>query len=167
VTSATALLDHLVRAGATLGCAESLTGGLLTSTLVEVPGASAAVRGGIVAYATDVKIGVLGVAEDVVREHGVVSAACAAAMAESIRRVLRADVGLATTGVAGPDPQEGRPVGEVFLGLALGEAVMTRRLQLAGDRGAIRESAVAEAIAWCTRELAGRSDAQVGVGGPR
>ena len=98
----------------TLGVAESLTGGLLAARIVAVPGASEWFRGAVVAYDSDVKRSLLGVGDG-----PVVTGEAAAAMAEGARRVLGADVGLATTGVAGPTEQEGRPVGTVVVGLAL------------------------------------------------
>ena len=104
----------LVGRGWSLGLAESLTGGLVAARIVGVPGASEWFRGAVVAYDTEVKLAVLGV-----REGPVVSREAAAAMAEGARQVLGADVGLATTGVAGPSEQEGRPVGTVVVGLAL------------------------------------------------
>src|SRR5690625_5212298 len=103
----TALTAH----GQTVAIAESLTGGLVCAALTTVPGASAVVRGAIVAYATEIKESVLGIDHEVVRRHGVVSHETAAAMAQNVRRLLSADIGVATTGVAGPDEQEGHPVG--------------------------------------------------------
>lgn len=102
----------LTRAGLTLAVAESLTGGAVLDALVGVPGASAALRGGVVAYATDLKRDLLGVDADLLAARGPVDAAVALAMADGVRRLAAADVGLATTGVAGPDPQGDRPVGE-------------------------------------------------------
>ena len=119
----------------TLGVAESLTGGLIASRLVGVPGASAWFRGGVVAYDSQVKFDVLGVPTG-----PVVTEAAAAAMAEGARRVTGADVGLGITGVAGPDDQEGVAPGTVFVGLALpGEPPRTRRLQVPGDRERVRQ----------------------------
>jgi nicotinamide-nucleotide amidase len=132
-----AVLALLQRRGWTLAVAESVTGGLVSSRICTVPGASATFRGGIVSYATEVKRTLLGVtAEDVVTEEA------ARQMADGVRRALGADVGIATTGVAGPEPMEGQPVGTVWLGLALPgiplEAVSNR---LPGDRDRIRQFA--------------------------
>ena len=131
----TAVGTRLAALGLTLAVAESLTGGLVASRLVNVPGASSWFRGGVVAYDPEVKFTVLGVPRG-----PVVSAPAAAAMAEGVRRLLGADVGLATTGVAGPEAMEGRDPGTVFLGLALpgapGEAV---ELHLPGDRDRVRQ----------------------------
>jgi len=129
-------------AGRTLGVAESLTGGLVASRIVSVPGASDWFRGGVVAYASDVKRNVLGVADG-----PVVSSEAAAEMAGRAREVLGADVGLATTGVAGPAEQEGRLVGTVFVGLALpGEAPEAVEMHLPGDRERIRQYATISAL---------------------
>ena len=111
-----------------------------------MPGASAVFRGGVVSYATDVKVSVLGVPQSLVDAEGVVSAACAAAMASGVRRVLTADVALATTGVAGPDRQEDQPVGTVFVAVAWRDGVRSRRLALAGDRAQIQAAACAAAV---------------------
>ena len=132
-----AVAKRLLERGATLAVAESLTGGLVASRLVNVPGASDWFRGAVVSYASDVKHTVLGVPEG-----PVVSAAAAGAMAEGVRRLLRADVGLGVTGVAGPDPQEGQPPGTVFMAVAVGEGPPTVvRVTLPGDRPRIRQFA--------------------------
>lgn len=122
---------------ATVACAESLTGGEVCSALSAAPGASEIFRGGVVAYASEVKHDVLGVTAD-----RVISAACAEQMATGVRALLGADWGLATTGVAGPERQEDQPVGTVFLGLAGPDGVRSVRLDLDGDRVAIRGRAV-------------------------
>ncbi len=142
------LLAALASRGESLAVAESLTGGLLAATVVDVPGASVVFRGGVVAYASDLKESVLGVPADLVAEHGVVSSACAEAMAAGVRRLLGADWALSTTGVAGPDPQEGHPAGTVFVGVAGPDGrVESLPLTLAGDRAAVRGSAVSAALA--------------------
>ncbi len=115
---ATAVVESLRRHQATLATAESLTGGQLAVLMTEIPGSSEVYRGGVVAYATGLKIDVLGVPESVVERSGVVSAECAVAMARGVRLLTGATYGVSTTGVAGPDQQEGKPVGTVFIGLA-------------------------------------------------
>jgi nicotinamide-nucleotide amidase len=122
--------------GLTLAVAESLTGGLVASRMVDVPGSSQWFRGGVVSYASEVKFDVLGVTPG-----PVVSARCAEEMAVGVRRLLGADVGLAVTGVAGPATQEGQPVGTVYLGLAFGDEVDSTLVQLTGDRVRIRQFA--------------------------
>jgi len=159
--TASALLDTLVGRGWSIACAESLTGGLVTSALVDVPGASRAVRGGVVAYDTDVKRAVLGVDADLLARRGAVDADVARQMAQGVRTALAtaagpAHVGLATTGVAGPDPQDGHAVGTVFVAVAIPGGVEVRRVQLEGDRTAIRRAAVAEVIALAQETLSAR-----------
>ncbi len=140
------LHDTLLARGETVGCAESLTGGALAAELSATPGASATFVGGVVAYATRIKLDLLGVPADVVGEHGVVSAPCAEAMAAGARRVLRVDWALSTTGVAGPESQDGKPVGRVHVGLAGPEGVLSVRLDLGGDRTTIRATTVEHAL---------------------
>lgn len=125
----TALRDR----GETVACAESLTGGELAALLSATPGASLTFVGGVVSYATAVKHELLGV-----RAERVISAECAEQMASGVRALLGADWALATTGVAGPDRQEDQPVGTVFVAIAGSEAVRSVRLELDGDRAAIR-----------------------------
>ena len=136
------LIRSLTRRGLTVAVAESLTGGLVVAELVSVPGASAVVRGGIVAYATDLKHELLGVDAALLAAGGAVQAAVAEQMASGVRFRLNADVGLATTGVAGPDPQDGHPPGLVWIAVATGGQVRSVRLELGGDRAAIRRETV-------------------------
>jgi len=139
----------LLGAGWTIGVAESLTGGLLSSRLVGVPGASRWFRGAVVSYATDVKRALLGVDAD-----PVVSADAARQMAEGARRVLRADVGLGITGVAGPDEQDGRAPGTVYAGLALpNKETDVVELHVPGDRERVRQYSVISALDALRREL--------------
>lgn len=147
---ATSVIARLGALGVSVGTAESLTGGLVCAALVEVPGASAVVRGGVVSYATEVKRDVLGVPAGLLERHGAVSRACAEAMAAGARRVLGVDWSVATTGVAGPDPSEGKPVGTVHVavvGVVEGEQITAHRaFTLDGDRSAIRMATVTEAL---------------------
>ena len=140
-TMESVVIDMLRERGLTLGIAESVTGGLMGARFTAVPGASDVFRGSIVSYASDVKFSLLGVPEG-----PVVTAQAAQAMAEGARRVLGADVGLATTGVAGPAEQEGQPVGTVFLGLAMDDASEAQQVKLPGDRQRIRQYAVISAV---------------------
>jgi nicotinamide-nucleotide amidase len=142
VTPAAELLSGLAARGMTLAVAESLTGGLLADALVQVPGASAVFRGGIVAYATDLKHTLLGVDEHLLAAHGAVHEEVARQMAEGVRRACGADVGLATTGVAGPDRQDGHPPGEVYLALAGPGMARVEALALSGGRSEVRAAAV-------------------------
>jgi len=136
-----AVVSLLGAAGHTLGVAESLTGGLIGARLTNVPGASRVFRGGIVSYASEVKFDLLGVPEG-----PVVSAPAAVAMAVGARRVLGADVGLAVTGVAGPDWQDGERPGTVYVGLAFGDEVTSQLVVLPGDRERVRQFATISAV---------------------
>jgi nicotinamide-nucleotide amidase len=130
-----AVLSRLRRRGWTLGVAESVTGGLISARIVNVPGASATFRGAVVSYATDVKHSVLGVTAE-----QVISRQCVEEMAVGARRVLDADVGIAVTGVAGPEEQDGQAPGTVWLGLALPDLpVEAVSVRLPGDRERVRQ----------------------------
>jgi nicotinamide-nucleotide amidase len=131
----------LASTGRRLAVAESLTGGLVSSRLTSVPGASAWFAGGVVSYGSDVKRALLGVSEG-----PVVSERAAREMAEGVARLLGADVGLSLTGVAGPVPQEGQPVGTVFIGLSLGSGSQVTELLFSGDRQLVRERAATYSI---------------------
>jgi len=148
-TMESAVGAQLARHALTLGLAESLTGGLVASRLVGVPGASDWFRGSVVSYASEVKYRVLGVPEG-----PVVTEAAARAMASGARRVLGADIGLALTGVAGPDEQEGMAPGTVVVGLALpGDAVESLVFHLPGDRERVRQYAAISALDLLRRRL--------------
>ena len=145
------LIGALTAAGLTIAVAESLTGGLLTAELIRIAGASLCVNGGVVAYQTELKHTLLGVDPELLAEHGPVHPEVAIQMARGVRTRLAtagrdADLGIATTGVAGPDPQRGHPVGTVFLGLSRGGDGWAIPLRLAGDRAAIRAQTVARAV---------------------
>jgi nicotinamide-nucleotide amidase len=144
-----AVAAQLIARGVTLGVAESLTGGLIASRLVNVPGASAWFRGGVVAYHEQVKFDVLGVPVG-----PVVSEAAAAAMARGVCRVTGSDVGLGITGVAGPDGQEGVDPGTIFVGLRLPDGTeATRELHLPGDRERVRQYGAISALDLLRRAL--------------
>ncbi len=132
----------------TLAIAESLTGGLACSRVVNVPGSSEWFKGGVVAYDSQVKFDALGVPEG-----PVVSEDAVKAMADGVRRLLQADVGVATTGVAGPTEQEGHPPGTVWLGVAVGDDVEARRLRLPGDRDRVRQLTVISVMDMLRRKL--------------
>jgi nicotinamide-nucleotide amidase len=144
---ARALLERLAGRGETLSTAESLTGGRLAAMVTAVPGASRVYVGGVVAYATGVKQDLLGVPSALVERHGVVSPECARAMAEGARQRLGSTYAISTTGVAGPDSQEGHPVGTVFVGIAGPAGISALALELTGDRAAISDRTCAEALA--------------------
>jgi nicotinamide-nucleotide amidase len=142
------IIGLLVGQAQTLAVAESLTGGLLAAAVTAVPGSSAAFRGGVVSYATDLKAALLGVPADLLDRHGAVHPAVAAAMAQGACRRLGATTGAATTGVAGPDPADGQPVGTVFVAVAAGPDATpeVRALALSGDRQQIRAATVTQVL---------------------
>jgi nicotinamide-nucleotide amidase len=150
----------LTAARRTVGIAESLTGGQVISALVDVPGASAVVRGGVVAYSTALKSSLLAVDADLLASRGPVDGTVAAQMAEGVRAACAisgdpADIGLATTGVAGPDPLGDAPVGLVFIAVSDRDGSLVREYRFAGDRSAIRTSATAAALNLLRERLGG------------
>jgi nicotinamide-nucleotide amidase len=155
VTGSAALSEEIVAIltarHQTIAVAESLTGGLLVAELIRTPGASAVVLGGVVAYNTELKHTLLGVDAEVLAAHGAVHPDVAAQMATGVRAALAvaaepAHIGISTTGVAGPDPQDGQPVGTVYLGFAIGSEVRTKHLQFGGSRDDIRAAVVRESL---------------------
>lgn len=147
----------LTRASATVATAESLTGGAVAAALTSVPGASEVVRGGLVTYATDLKVALLDVPDDLLRERGPVDAAVALAMAAGARRAAAADWGVATTGVAGPDPVGDHAPGSVHVAVSGPDGDTARSLHLPGDRAGVRRLSVAHALDELRLRLAGES----------
>jgi PncC family amidohydrolase len=148
--------ERLRRQGRSLAVAESCTGGLLGAALTDVPGSSAYFLGGVISYADRVKVEQLQVPEGTLHRDGAVSEETAAAMASGVRRLLRADIGVSITGVAGPDAEGAKPVGLTFIGIAAptlpspasggGESVLTHRFQWSGDRWDNRRRSVIAAL---------------------
>jgi nicotinamide-nucleotide amidase len=136
----------LLERGETVAVAESLTGGALAAALVDVPGVSATFRGGVIAYATELKSELLGVDAALLAERGPVDPDVAVAMAAGVRDRLGATWGLATTGVAGPDPQDGHPPGVVLVAIAGPDDAGVEALALEGGRAAVRAAAVTGAL---------------------
>lgn len=146
MTTAEQLVAALRDRGWTLGVAESLTGGAVVSEIVTVPGASAVLWGAVVAYATPVKHTLLGVSAELLAEHGPVHPEVAVQMADGVRRAVAvggraADVGISTTGIAGPDSPDGQPVGTVHIGIATPLGTRTSAHLFEGDRDRIRAQA--------------------------
>ena len=146
------LQQRLASAGATVSVAESLTGGLLSAALTETAGASAVMRGGLVVYATELKQTLAGVSGELLAERGAVDADVALGLARGVRTRLGATFGLAVTGVAGPEEQDGIAVGTVFVALAGPDGETVARRDLTGDRGEIRRGAVDAALELLDRE---------------
>src|ERR1700761_1543433 len=143
---ATEIIQLLTQAGRTVATAESLTGGLVAAALTDVPGASAAFRGGVIAYATELKAEILGVDAVMLRRHGAVYPPVASAMARGVRARLGATYGVATTGVAGPDPSDGQPVGTAHIAVSAADDTVVRTIALTGDRHEIRRLTVEHAL---------------------
>jgi nicotinamide-nucleotide amidase len=153
-------LEHVVgrllkARAATVACAESLTGGSLAARLSQAPGASMYFKGSAVCYSAEAKQQVLGVSEETLRGPGVVSEECAREMAQGARRIFGADVALGLTGVAGPDPHDGKPPGTLCLGLAATEGEQSRSFRAPGDREQIRRWAEQAALDLLRRYLEG------------
>lgn len=143
-------VGQLINAGLTVATAESLTGGLVCAALTSVPGSSDVVRGGLILYATDLKASLGGVDGELLAGHGPVAAVTVEAMARGVRHTLGSDLGVATTGVAGPDIQDGHDVGTVYVAVATEGDVMVRSFlgadRLSGDRQAVRTATVDAAL---------------------
>jgi len=154
------LLHTLIDRGLTVATAESLTGGALCARLVDVPGASDAVRGGVCTYATELKAQVLGVDPQRLARTGPVDGEVALQMAQGVRRLMGADIGLATTGVAGPGPSEGHSAGTVHVACVTPDRRWHRELHLAGDRPAIRGGTVEAALQLLARALDTEQEAE-------
>ena len=132
--------------GLTLGSVESFTGGLFAKTITALSGASHFYKGGLVTYATIEKARLLGIKQEDIDKYGVVSKEIALQMAEKGRKVLDVDVCVSFTGNAGPDAMEGKPVGEVYIGLAYQDEVKVYPFLLKGDRNSIQEEGVKNAL---------------------
>ncbi|WP_084076768.1 CinA family protein [Demequina sp. NBRC 110057] len=152
-TNPALVVSAAVGRGATLACGESLTGGALCAALVDVPGASAVVRGGVVAYQVDVKHDLLGVPQGPLDDPGPVSETVALAMARGVRERLGASLGIATTGVAGPEAHGGKEPGTVCVAVVWPGGEATRTVRLAGDRAQVRAGAVDAALAMALQVL--------------
>lgn len=148
------MVEALALRRESLAVAESITGGLLAATIVDVAGASKVFRGGLVVYATDLKVSLAGAPADLVAARGPVDPDVAIALASGAARVCGADWGLATTGVAGPDRQGGVAVGTVYVGVHGPDMVRALRLGLDGSRAMIRSGAVAAALGALAEALA-------------
>lgn len=144
--SAEEIVAQLTQHHLTIATAESLTAGMLSSAFADVPGASAVLQGGVVAYNNTIKHRVLGVSADTLAARGAVDAETAKQMAVGARQRFNADLGIATTGVAGPDPSEGKAVGIVFIALDTADATTAKLLRIDGDRAHIRKATVAACL---------------------
>ena len=151
--TAQALIRGLQAQGLTVATCESLTGGMICAALVDVPGASRVVRGGLITYQTDTKSLLAGVDAGLIETHGVVSAEVARAMAAGARDALHADIAVSATGMASPGEINDPPAGTVFVGLASATGVQAVELHLTGDRQAVRQQTVDAAIKLIGQEI--------------
>lgn len=140
------IVAQLKQQNLTVATAESLTAGMLSSAIADVSGASAVLHGGVVAYNNTIKHRLLGVSADTLAARGAVDAETAKQMARGARERLSTDLGIATTGVAGPDPSEGKAVGIVFIALATADGTLAKLLRFDGSREKIRRSTVAASL---------------------
>ena len=137
-----------------IAAAESLTGGLFQQELTSFPGVSSVYKGGIVCYTNEVKKNVLKVNPETIEKHGVVSHECARELAENVSSLLEADIGISFTGVAGPDELEGKPVGTVYIGIAIkGKQTAVHKLELGGTREANRTRSVKYGCYYLLKQL--------------
>ena len=147
------VIAALIERSWSVACGESLTGGLVCAHLASVPGCSAVLRGGVVAYQPGVKEQVLKVPAEVLA-GGLVSAPVAAALAEGAARTMGAEVGIGTTGAAGPEPHDGAPPGSAWVAVCLpGQSTVTEHVQARGDRQQVREQVAGAALALARRLL--------------
>lgn len=160
MTSANELVAELSRRGHTIATAESLTGGRLCARLIDVPGASAVVAGGITAYTAEAKVSVLGVDQATIAAWGTVSEQVAMSMAARAVEKFGSTWAIATTGVAGPDRSERKPVGRVHIGIADAYSTVHRVLDLPGDREAIRAATVDASVSFLAAKLGEQTDRQ-------
>ncbi|MBM7051290.1 CinA family protein [Rothia sp. ZJ1223] len=139
--------------GVQLATAESLTAGLVGATLCDVPGASAVYRGGVISYSSDVKAGVLGVSAQLLKTQGAVDSEVVRSMAQGAARVCEADCAVATTGAAGPEPADGKPVGTVFIGIFCAGETYAYEKKYEGNRQEIRQATVEDVLAYLLAHL--------------
>ena len=151
--TAQAIIRGLQAQGLTVATCESLTGGMICAALVDGPGASRVVRGGLITYQTDTKSLLAGVDAGLIETHGVVSAEVARAMAAGARDALHADIAVSATGMASPGEIGDPPAGTVFVGLASAAGVQAVELHLTGDRQAVRQQTVDAAIKLIGQEI--------------
>ncbi|MGO1182650.1 MAG: CinA family protein [Micrococcaceae bacterium] len=146
MTTAAEVVELLIAHGRTIATAESLTAGAVAARLADVSGASRTLRGGVVAYQNDIKANLLGVDRERLESHGAVDEQVSLQMADGARRQLGADMGVATTGVAGPHPHQGQPAGTVWIAVVAEEARRAQLYRFEGDRAAVRQATVDAAL---------------------
>jgi len=143
---ASSLIKKLQEKNLTLAVAESLTGGLVAASLTEIPGASKVIKGSITAYSDEIKQNVLNVNEDTITNFTSISEQVALEMAINVRKIMKSDIGISTTGVAGPEKSAGFAPGLVFVAISIGDHNMCQKLEITGDRSKIRNQTVQEIL---------------------
>ena len=154
VTLEEVLGKMLIDNNITIATAESCTGGLLAGRLVNYPGISSVFKEGMITYSNEAKMKRIKVKKDTLQKYGAVSSQTAAEMAEGVAKVTGSDIGISTTGIAGPDGgTKEKPVGLVYVGICINGDVKTKELHLVGDRQRVRQHTVIRALEWLRREL--------------
>jgi nicotinamide-nucleotide amidase len=143
---ATSLIKKLEEKNLTIAVAESLTGGLVAASLTEIPGASKVFKGSITAYVDEIKQNVLKVNEETITNFTSISEQVALEMAINVRKIMESDIGISTTGVAGPEKSAGFLPGLVFVAISIGDHNMCQKLEITGDRSKIRNQTVQEIL---------------------
>ena len=161
-TCAREIIELLVAEGATVATAESLTGGALCSALVDNPGASQVVRGGVCTYATPTKASILGVDSQLLDSHGPVDPEVARQMADGARRLYGSDYACSTTGVAGPGPADGHDAGTVYIACSSPRGSQVRRENFSGERDEVRQQSVRSALLLLREILKAEKDSSTG-----
>lgn len=152
-TLASKAVEMLLQNKLTISAAESLTAGLFQSELAEIPGVSGTLVGGMVTYTEEAKIQQLGIPKELLNQYGIVSSECVMSMARNVREKFGTDIGIGLTGAAGPEPHDGEPAGTIWIGIAIGEDVVTRKLQLSGLRNTNRLRTVKYTLSYLIRLL--------------
>jgi nicotinamide-nucleotide amidase len=143
---ASSLIKKLEEKNLTIAVAESLTGGLVAASLTEIPGASKVFKGSITAYADEIKQNVLNVNKETILKFTSISEQVALEMAINVRTIMKSDIGISTTGVAGPEKSAGFAPGLVFVAISIGDHNMCQKLEITGDRSKIRNQTVHEIL---------------------
>ena len=143
---ASSLIKKLQENNLTIAVAESLTGGLVAASLTEIPGASKVFKGSITAYSDEIKQNVLNVNKDTITKFTSISEQVALEMAINVRTIMKSDIGISTTGVAGPEKSAGFAPGLVFVAISIGDHNMCQKLEITGDRSKIRNQTVHEIL---------------------
>jgi PncC family amidohydrolase len=143
---AISLIKKLQEKNLTISVAESLTGGLVAASLTEIPGASKVFKGSITAYSDEIKQNILNVNKETITNFTSISEQVALEMAINVRKIMKSDIGISTTGVAGPEKSAGFAPGLVFVAISIGDHNMCQKLELTGDRSKIRNQTVQEIL---------------------